>query len=163
MKRTTNGWAMGMVGQKSQRTEQGKILSTLERAIEIAAIAHARQVDKGGSPYILHPLRVMMTLKTLEERIVAVLHDVVEDSDWTFDRLRAEGFSDDVLDAIDAVTRRAGESYEEFVRRARLSEIGRVVKLADLMDNRDLSRIPSPTQADRQRVLKYDRAIAMLA
>lgn len=138
-------------------------MSTLERAIEIAAIAHAGQVDKGGSPYILHPLRVMMTVESIEERIVAVLHDVVEDTDWTLDRLREEGFSESVLAGIDAVTRRPGENYNDFVHRAGCNEIGRRVKLADLLDNSDLSRIPSPTEADRQRVAKYERAIAMLA
>ena len=137
-------------------------MSTLERAVAIAAEAHAGQVDKAGAPYLLHPLRLMLQMETLEERMVAVLHDVVEDSDWSFERLRREGFSENVLEGIDAVTRREGETYEEFVLRASRHPIGRRVKLADLRDNSDLSRIASPTEKDRERVEKYRRAIERL-
>lgn len=83
---------------------------TLERAIAIAAAAHEGQVDKGGAPYILHPLKVMLRVNTLEERIVAVLHDVVEDCGISFDDLRKEGFSETVLTAIESVTKVPGES-----------------------------------------------------
>ena len=134
-------------------------MSTLERAIAIAAKAHAGKVDKAGAPYILHPLRVMLKLEGTEERIVAVLHDVVEDSDTTLEDLRNEGFSDVVVHAVDAVTIRSGESYDDFVRRAALNRIGRRVKLADLEDNSDLSRIPHPTEKDYARLAKYERAI----
>jgi (p)ppGpp synthase/HD superfamily hydrolase len=86
-------------------------MSTLERAIAISAEAHAEQVDKAGAPYVLHPLRMMLGMTTLEERIVAVLHDVCEDCPgWTFDRLRSEGFSEEILAALDAVTKRDGEA-----------------------------------------------------
>ena len=86
-------------------------MSTLERAIVIAAEAHAGVSDKGGAPYILHPLRMMMTLTSTEERIVAVLHDVCEDCPgWTFERLRGEGFSEEILAALDSVTKREGET-----------------------------------------------------
>lgn len=135
---------------------------TLERAIAIAATAHAGQVDKGGSPYILHPLRVMLRMTTLEERIVAVLHDVVEDCAISLDDLRKEGFSEDVLNAIESVTKVTGESYEDFVERAAQNPIGRVVKLADLEENSDLSRIASPSWEDLERVEKYRRAIGRL-
>ncbi len=112
-------------------------MSTLERAIAIAAEAHAGQVDKAGAPYILHPLRVMLLLNTIEERIAGVLHDLVEDCpDWTFDRLRHEGFSEPVIAALEAVTKREGEhgdaNYMTFVQRAGSDKIGRLVKLADL-------------------------------
>jgi (p)ppGpp synthase/HD superfamily hydrolase len=94
-------------------------MSTLERAIVIAAEGHAGVKDKGGAPYILHPLRMMLALSTPDERIVAVLHDVREDcSGWTLDRLRAEGFPDHNITALDSVTKREGEDYETFVRRA---------------------------------------------
>src|SRR5262245_5080201 len=94
-------------------------MSTLERAIAIAAEAHAGVKDKGGAPYILHPLRMMLKLSTPEERIVAVLHDVCEDCpEWTFERLRNEGFSVRVIEALDSVTKQEGESYEDFVLRA---------------------------------------------
>lgn len=137
-------------------------MNLLERAIAIAADAHAGQVDKAGAPYILHPLRVMLAQTDPEARLVAVLHDVVEDSEWTADALRAEGFSDAVLRGIDAVTRREGETYEAFVERARLDPLGRPVKRADLIDNSDLSRIADPTEKDRDRVEKYRRALAIL-
>ena len=135
---------------------------TLERAIAIAAAAHEGQVDKGGAPYILHPLRVMLRVNTLEERIVAVLHDVVEDCGVSFDDLRKEGFSETVLMAIASVTKVPGESYEAFVERAAQNPIGRVVKLADLEENSDLSRIAQPSWEDLERVEKYRRAIGVL-
>ncbi|MGH8329642.1 MAG: HD domain-containing protein [Pseudomonas fluorescens] len=135
---------------------------TLERAIAIAATAHEGQVDKGGSPYILHPLKVMLRVTTLEERIVAVLHDVVEDCGISLDDLRKEGFSETVLKAIESVTKVAGESYEAFVERAAQNPIGRVVKLADLEENSDLSRIDQPSWEDLERIEKYRRAIGVL-
>ena len=135
---------------------------TLERAIAIAATAHAGPVDKGGAPYILHPLKVMLRMDSLEERIVAVLHDVVEDCDISLDDLRKEGFSEAVLSAIESVTKVPGESYEDFVERAAQNPIGRVVKLADLEENSDLSRIASPSWEDLERVEKYRRAIGRL-
>lgn len=135
---------------------------TLERAIAIAAAAHEGQVDKGGAPYILHPLKVMLRVNTLEERIVAVLHDVVEDCGISFDDLRNEGFSETVLMAIASVTKVPDESYEEFVERVAQNPIGRVVKLADLEENSDLSRIAQPSWEDLERVEKYRRAIGVL-
>ncbi|WP_367085003.1 HD domain-containing protein [Pseudomonas sp. HOU2] len=135
---------------------------TLERAIAIAATAHAGQVDKGGAPYILHPLKVMLRMTTLEERIVAVLHDVVEDCGISLDDLRKEGFSEEVLSAIESVTKVPGESYEDFVERAAQNPIGRAVKLADLEENSDLSRIASPSWEDLERIEKYRRAIGRL-
>jgi (p)ppGpp synthase/HD superfamily hydrolase len=135
---------------------------TLERAIAIAATAHAGQVDKGGAPYILHPLKVMLRMSTLEQRIVAVLHDVVEDCGVSLDELRKEGFSEDVLTAIESVTKVPGESYEDFIDRAAHNPIGRVVKLADLEENSDLSRIASPSWEDLERIEKYRRAIGRL-
>ena len=146
-------------------------MSTLERAIAIAVAAHAGQCDKAGRPYILHPLRVMFALEADEERIVGVLHDVVEDTrdrpdGWTLERLRAEGFSAEIVDAIDSVTRRtidgAKEDYFAFVRRAGANPIGRRVKIADLGDNSDLSRIADPDPADLARVEKYRRALRLL-
>jgi (p)ppGpp synthase/HD superfamily hydrolase len=135
---------------------------TLERAIAIAAAAHEGQVDKGGVPYILHPLKVMLRVTTLEERIVAVLHDVVEDTGISLEDLRNEGFSETVLTAIASVTKVPGESYEAFVERAALNPIGRVVKLADLEENSDLSRIAQPSWEDLERIEKYRRAMGVL-
>ena len=138
-------------------------MSTLERAIALAAIAHEGQIDKAGAPYILHVLRVMLRLTTPEERMAAALHDVVEDCGWTLDRLRAEGFPEEVIAGIDAVTRRDSESYEEFVLRAKAHPIGRRVKLADLEDNSDVTRLSEITERDQARLEKYRRAIHMLA
>ena len=138
-------------------------MSTLERAIVIAAEAHAGMTDKAGAPYILHPLRMMMDLTSAEERIVAVLHDVCEDCPgWTFERLRGEGFSEEILAALDSVTKREGEPYEDFALRAAINPIGRRVKLADLRDNSDLSRITNPSVKDHQRIAKYARAIELI-
>jgi (p)ppGpp synthase/HD superfamily hydrolase len=138
-------------------------MSSLERAIAIAAEAHAGQQDKAGAPYILHPLRMMLRLSSNDERVVAVLHDVCEDCPgWTFDRLRAEGFSDQVVAALDSVTKRDGETYEDFVRRAAANAVGRAVKLADLQDNCDLSRISKPSERDFQRIEKYRKAIDLI-
>lgn len=137
-------------------------MSTLERALAIAIQAHAGQLDKAGALYILHPLRVMLQMDTNEERIVAVLHDVVEDSDWSLERLRAEGFSEPVLLATDSVTSRVGEPYDAFVLRAGRNPIGRRVKLANLHDNCDLRRIATPTDRDHARIEKYRRAIELL-
>ena len=138
-------------------------MSTLERAIAIAAEAHAGQTDKAGAPYILHPLRMMMDLTSAEERIVAVLHDVCEDCPgWTFERLRGEGFSEEIIAALDSVTKREGEAYEEFALRAAANPIGRRVKLADLRDNSDLSRITNPSVEDHERIAKYARAIELI-
>src|SRR5690606_9860935 len=103
-------------------------MSTLERALAIAAEAHAGQRDKGGAPYVLHPIRVMLRLDATPDRIAGVLHDVVEDSAWTLDSLRAEGFSEEVVRAIDHLTRREGEPYEAFVRRAGEDPIAARVK-----------------------------------
>lgn len=135
---------------------------TLERAIEIAARTHAGQVDKGGAPYILHPLRVMLRVAPGPQQIVAVLHDVVEDSDISFEDLEREGFSAEVINGLRAVTKVEGESYEDFVARAALDPVGKAVKLADLMENSDLSRIAEPSQKDLERIEKYGRAIRYL-
>lgn len=130
----------------------------LEKAILIATNAHKGQLDKGGSPYILHPLRLMFAMHNETEKICAVLHDVIEDTEITLDYLRNEGFSEEVLDALDALTRRNAETYDEFIRRIIKNKIASNVKLADLNDNMDLSRINGPTQKDYERIEKYRKA-----
>lgn len=116
--------------------------SLLARAIEIAASAHAAQVDKGGAPYVLHPLRLMFRQEGEAAMIAAVLHDVVEDTPWTLEALRAEGFPPASLEAVAALTKRPGEDYFAFIERAGAHPIARAVKLADLEDNMDIRRIP---------------------
>lgn len=134
----------------------------LERAIQIAAEAHRGQKDKAGQPYILHPLRVMAACSTEHERVVAVLHDVVEDSAWTLDDLRREGLEDELVEAVDAMTRREGEAYADFVDRAAHNPLARAVKIADLRDNLDMSRLTDPAGSDSQRAQKYQEALNML-
>lgn len=137
-------------------------MATIERAIAIAAAAHAGQVDKGGEPYILHPIRVMLRMQSAPERIVAVLHDVVEDSDVTLEHLGAEGFSQEVLAGVDALTKRRGESRLDAARRAKKNRIALAVKLADNAENMDLSRIPAPTERDYVRLEEYKVVRAIL-
>ena len=136
----------------------------LERAIEIAMDAHRGQLDKGGSPYILHPLRVMLAMKTNEERAVAVLHDVVEDGawkGWDFARIEREGFPAVVVEALRAVTKLPDEEddYPAFITRAMQNPIGRRLKLADLRDNSDVNRLGEITPLDLARLEKYRLAI----
>lgn len=137
-------------------------MSDLETAIEIAVQAHKGQREKGGAPYVLHPLRMMSRLRKEEEQMVAVLHDVVEDTAWTLDDLRAQGFTAEIVDGVDAMTRREGEAYEDFVRRAGANPLARTVKLADLEDNMDVRRLPEVTERDAERLRRYRRAWAIL-
>src|SRR5688572_26376711 len=126
----------------------------LQRAIEIAVEAHKGQLDKAGQPYILHPLTVMFAVIHLGEKyaIVAVLHDVVEDTDWSLDRLREEGFDEDTLLALESVTRKEQvwdeltecfrkETYREFIRRAKTNLVGRIIKIEDLKHNLEPTRL----------------------
>jgi len=137
-------------------------MSTLERAITIAAQAHQGQTDKAHEPYILHPIRVMLRLSTPDERMAAVLHDVLEDTDWSRMDLEREGFSRAVLDAVEALTRRSDETYEDFLHRVSLNPIALRVKLADLEDNLDASRIAQLTDRDVRRMEKYRAARTLL-
>ena len=154
-------------------------MSTLQRAISVAVEAHEGQVDKGGNPYILHPLRVMMSLRTVDELIVGVLHDVVEDcSDRGFgwERLEEEGFSPVVLDALKSVTKTPEEerhfktlngvdritAYLRFVDRAKSNPIGRRVKRADIYDNLNVTRIDKLTEKDLARLNQYKVALQHL-
>lgn len=134
-------------------------MSTLENAIALAVEAHRGQLDKNGSPYILHPLRVMLRLEGELERTVGILHDVVEDTAYTFEDLRQMGYSEEVITALDGVTRREQESYEEFVNRSQSHPVSRRVKLADLEDNMDVRRWQAePSEKDFERLKRYRRA-----
>lgn len=133
-------------------------MTLLNKAIALAAKAHSGQVDKGGHPYILHPLRVMLNCESEQARICAVLHDVIEDTPITLEDLKDEGFTDDILVVLDCLTRRKGESYDDFIGRVVQNEIACQVKLADLNDNMDLSRIPNSSKTDEKRIQKYQLA-----
>ncbi len=134
----------------------------LADAIALVAEAHAKQTDKAGAPYILHPLRMMQRLETETEMIVAVLHDTVEDTHWTLKDLRAAGFSGDVVEAVDCLTRREEETYDEFIERAKSNPIARRVKLADIEDNLNITRLSEVTDKDVERLRKYHRIRRML-
>jgi (p)ppGpp synthase/HD superfamily hydrolase len=130
-------------------------LDLLEKAIGIAVEAHRGIRDRYGAPYILHPLRVMGRVSKIREQIVAVLHDVVEDTDWTFEDLQKEGFPADVLEALKCVTKREGEAYDDFVQRSAGNLLARRVKLADLEDNMDVRRMLEVGDKERERLQKY--------
>ena len=133
-------------------------MADLEEAIRIALEAHRGQKDRAGAPYLLHPLRVMLRLRTDPERMAAVLHDVVEDTAWTLDDLRARGFPAEVIEAVDRLTRRPGEPYDAVVERAAAHPVARRVKLADLEDNLDLRRLGEVSAEDLERLGRYLRA-----
>ena len=137
-------------------------MKLLEKAIQIAVNAHAGQEGKDGSPYILHPLRLMTKMNSDEERIVAVLHDVVEDTDVTFDDLRKEGFPESTLEAVRLLTHEKAVPYEDYVRRIKPHPLARKVKLADLDDNSDLRRLSRVEDKDLERLRKYHRAWMIL-
>lgn len=140
---------------------------TLERAIALAAQLHEGQEDKAGAHYILHPLRVMFRLTTESDRRVGVLHDVVEDCGVTPECLLRLGLPAEEVEAIQALTKRpdedgSDEGYARFIERAGRSPQARRVKLADLADNLDESRLGSLTDKDRARLAKYERARSAL-
>ncbi len=134
-------------------------MPTLADAIALAAEAHRTQLDKAGEPYVLHPLRVMLRLQTEEERIVGVLHDVVEDTPVGLDELRRRGYSERVIAAVDALTRRKGlETYEAFVERLSEDPLATRVKISDLEDNMDLRRLPVVGPEEAERLARYRAA-----
>ena len=138
-------------------------MSTLERAIEIATEAHQGQFDKAGNDYIGHPLRVMEAGKTTNEKIVGVLHDVVEDSDWSFEQLAAEGFSDDIIEALRCVTKLSNnEPYDKFIARVKTNPLAIAVKINDLSDNMDIRRLPYLSDKDIKRLKRYLKAYKQL-
>lgn len=139
-------------------------MSTLRRAIEIATEAHRGQKDKAGNDYIEHPLRVMEAGRTMEEKITGVLHDVVEDSDWTFSMLEAEGFSKEIVDALRCVTKLSeSEPYDKLITRIKKNPLAVAVKLNDLSDNMDIRRLPYLSDKDVKRLKKYLKAYKQLS
>jgi (p)ppGpp synthase/HD superfamily hydrolase len=139
---------------------------TLEQVIGIALKAHAGQLDKAGKPYILHPLRVMMSVESPSldsARIVAVLHDVVEDSEWTVERLEAEfGLTVEEQAALRLLTHGDDEDYDAYVDRLASNPLARAVKISDLRDNLDVTRLEQVTERDAKRITKYLRSLRKL-
>ncbi|HBP4949420.1 HD domain-containing protein (plasmid) [Pseudomonas aeruginosa] len=130
----------------------------IELALHRALKAYGGKVDKAGKPYILHPLRLAARLDDQISQSVALLHDVIEDSDTTEDDLREDGFPESVISAVVALTRRKGESYEAFIDRVRVHPLARKIKLLDIEDNMNLLRLNAVTEKDLQRIAKYHRA-----
>lgn len=131
----------------------------LRKAIDIAKEAHKGQVDKAGNEYIDHPLRVMVAVHSVSEKIVGVLHDVIEDTDWTFERLEAEGFTTEIIEALKCVTKLSeDEPYDAFIERVKTNPLAMAVKIKDLADNMDIRRLNELTEKDFKRLQKYHRA-----
>ena len=142
--------------------EIGAAPSPIDRALALAVDVHTGVLDKAGEPYILHVLRVMARMSSEDERVVAILHDVVEDSDRTIDDLHRLGFSPAVVAAVQQLTKPPGADYQRYVAGVRGNPLARAVKLADLEDNMDVRRIADPTDKDLERLRKYRVAWAML-
>ena len=134
----------------------------LEKAIEIALKAHKGQTDKAGVAYILHPLRLMTMASTTEQKIVAVLHDVVEDSDYKLQDLEKSGFPTPIIEAIECLTKRKGENYNNFIRRILPNTLAREVKKLDIKDNLNVLRLNEVKEEDCKRLNKYMKALNRL-
>jgi len=140
-----------------------ELLTALEEAIGLAAKLHLGQRDLGGQPYILHPLTLMMQLTTLEAKIVAVLHDVVEDTPMTLNGLLTYGFPSSIVEAVDAITHRKREPYGDYIKRVKDNPIATEVKLKDIEHNSQLSRLPEALdEQDVKRLVKYQKACLYL-
>ena len=129
-----------------------------EKALRLAYAAHHGQVDRAGLPYIHHPMHRAEQMTTEDACVVALLHDTIEDTIVTAEYLRSEGFPDEIITGVLSVTKREGEAYDDFVRRAAENAIGREVKIADLEDNMDIRRLQKITEDDVTRLRKYLRA-----
>lgn len=137
-------------------------MATFSKALQIAVEAHFNVLDKGGHSYILHPIRIAMRLRTPDEELMsaAVLHDVIEDSNVTFDDLLNFGFSDRVVGILRLLTHQKGVSYEQYIENMRGNLGALLIKREDLRDNSDITRLKNkePTQKDFERIMKYQRA-----
>ena len=136
--------------------------SQSEKAYEIAKKAHLGQVDKAGEDYITHPEQVASFVKTDEEKAVAYLHDVIEDTELTLEDLNKYDFSKEVLEAVDIITKKRGEDYQSYLNSVKKNKLARAVKLADLRHNSDLTRLIKVTEKDIKRKEKYQKAIDFL-
>ena len=131
----------------------------IELAQTLAAFAHDGQIDKGGKPYINHPTAVAEKVDGEDLKVIALLHDVLEDTAVRYDTLE-NLFGKRIADAVDALTRKDDETYEAFIERVCEDDLARIVKLADLEHNMDISRIQNPGENDMRRIEKYRKAYA---
>ena len=146
--------------QSENRISAEELLALAKR---IALTAHEGQVDKAGAPYWHHPAFVADHVTSPEAKVVAWLHDVVEDTEWSLDDLRTEGIWPEVVEGVDAISKRAGEAYESYLDRVKANSLALAVKRADLQHNMDLSRIANPTEKDFARIEKYRWAVDYLS
>ncbi|WP_314414311.1 GTP pyrophosphokinase [uncultured Streptococcus sp.] len=136
--------------------------SQATKAHEVAKKAHFGQTDRAGIDYIKHPETVASFVTTDEEKAVAYLHDVIEDTTLTLLDLKKEGFSKNIIEAVDILTKKKGQDYQSYLNLVKTNELARVVKLADLRHNSDLTRLPLITEKDLERNKKYSSAITFL-
>jgi len=134
----------------------------IEAAIKFALRAHAGQKQFNGDPYILHPLHVACHVDGMDEKAVALLHDTLEDSTITSDDLRQAGFAAHIVEAVELLTKPRPYIYEDYIRAIGKNPLARVVKMADLMHNMDLSRLPEITPKALNRDARYHQAYATL-
>lgn len=141
---------------KERKMDKGELLNKM---LVLATTRHAGQFDRGGNPYILHPLKVMYYLKSNDEELqcIALAHDLVEDTDTTYDELRSMGFTERVIEGIAALTKLPGESYDQYKERVKANPDAIKVKMADLRHNTDIRRLKGVTEKDLARVEKYQR------
>lgn len=137
-------------------------MATLDKAISIAAQAHQGQVDRYGATYILHPIRVMMQCESESEMIVAVLHDIIEKTEWTLDRLRRQGFNEDIIEVVDLLTRRDSQPYMEYIDRLKGNPIARKVKIADIEDNMNPKRMDSLSEKNFEKLQRLHKSWLIL-
>ena len=133
-----------------------------KKALKLSFEAHKDQVDKSGMPYVYHPFHLAEQMETEETVIVALLHDVVEDTDYTLDDIRAMGFSDSVVEALALMTHDKSVPYMDYVAKIKSNPIAKAVKLADLKHNSDLSRLDFVDEKALKRVEKYKTAMKLL-
>lgn len=134
----------------------------LLHAMHVAINAHGKQIDRNGQPYIGHCFRVMAAGQTLEEKIVGVLHDILEDTAFTIIKLSAEGFCEEIIDAVHTLSKLENEEYDHYIRRVMRNDLAIRVKLNDLTDNMDITRFKVLTDDDFTRLQKYLKAYNQL-
>ncbi len=132
------------------------------KAITVAYNAHQGQLDRAGLPYILHPLHVAEQMKDEDTCVVALLHDVIEDTDLTLENLREYGFTEAQIEGVRVMTREEDEDYFEYIRSVKTNPLALAVKLEDLKHNSDVTRIIEMTDKDLQRIEKYKKAMEIL-
>ncbi len=137
-------------------------MNKLESAVLIAIKAHQNQIDKGGLPYILHPLRIMIKMQTDEEMIVAMLHDVVEDSKISLKDISKYEFDKKIISALKVLTYSTVQNYEDYIKKISKNKLARKIKIADLKDNLNLNRLPYLNKKDLERINKYHKALKYL-